>query len=233
MTTRDLIVDPNDSDAFKTISEALDDAMDGEKIIVREGSYKENLVIDKQVHIVGDGSMEDIKITGDGVTPVVTTQSPLVNLRNLTLINGSGKVATVECESGICDVKYCNLQGGTFAMNGQSGTRMNLENSFVAGSVSGGVYGHDCLTLTVSDTLIEKCGGSGVIAEECEEVLVERSTFMDVSPHGIECSGEGSFDVKDCEIHGVPSAPILDNGEPVNDEMDRVWYERRERDDDE
>jgi hypothetical protein len=227
MTYKPLIVDPNDPSCFATLNEALADALDGEKIMVKPGEYRENLIIERQVHLIGDGAMDDIKIIGDGVNPVISSQSPLLNLRNLTLVNSSSKVSTVECASGICDVKYCAIIGGYVGVAGLSGARIAVDNSSVTGTIGGGVYGFECLGLSVADTLIEKCGGSGIIAEECMEVFVERVTIMDVTPHGIVCTGDGPFEVKDTEIVGVPSAPISDNGIPVPSEMDRIWYERR------
>jgi hypothetical protein len=228
MTDNQLIVDPKNSSCFATLNEAVADAMDGEKIFVKPGEYRENLIVEKQIHIIGDGAMDDIRIIGDGVNPVIVAQSPLLNLRNLTLINSSGKVPTIECTSGICDIKYCTINGGFFGVAGLSGARISVDNSSITGAINGGIYGIECIGVTVADTLIEKCSGIGIVAEECQELFVERATIMDVTPHGIFCTGDGAFEVKDTEIIGVPSAPISDNGVPAADEMDRIWYERRE-----
>jgi hypothetical protein len=200
--------------------------------MVKPGEYRENLIIERQLHLIGDGPMDDIKIIGDGVSPVIVSQSPLLNLRNLTLVNSSGTVPTIECASGICDVKYCTINGGYFGVTGLSGARVSVDNSSITGAIGGGIYGFECMGVTVADTLIEKCSGSGLVAEECMEVFVERVTIMDVTPHGIICTGDGAFEVKDTEIIGVPSAPISDNGVPAGGEMDRIWYERREVEED-
>ena len=233
MTDKQLIVDPSDKSCFATLNEAVADAMDGEKIMVKPGEYRENLIVDKQIYIIGDGPMDDIRIVGDGINPVIVAQSPLLNLRNLTLINSSGKVPTIECASGICDAKYCTMNGGYFGVTGLSGARISVDNSSITGTVNGGIHGVECIGVTVADTLIEKCSGIGIIAEECQEVFIERATIMDVTPHGILCTGDGAFEVKETEIIGVPSAPISDNGVPAADDMDRIWYERREKDEDE
>ncbi|MBU0691886.1 right-handed parallel beta-helix repeat-containing protein [bacterium] len=233
MNDKPLIVDPQDSSCFATLNEAIADALDGEKIMVKPGDYRENLIVDKQIYIIGDGAMDDIRIIGDGVTPVISSQSPLLNLRNLTLINSSSTVPTIECASGICDVKYCAMQGGYYGVTGLSGSRISVDNSSVTGAANGGIYGCECIGVTVADTLIEKCKGIGIVAEECQELFVERATIMDVTPHGILCTGDGAFEVKDTEIIGVPSAPISDNGVPAADEMERIWYERREVEEDE
>lgn len=233
MTDKQLIVDPKDASCFATLNEAIADAMDGEKIMVKSGEYRENLIVDKQIYIIGDGPLEDVRVIGDGVSPVISSQSPLLNLRNLTLVNSSGKVPTIECASGICDVKYCAMQGGNFGVTGLSGSRISVDNSSITGAVEGGIYGSECIGVTVADTLIEKCSGIGIVAEDCQELFVERTTIMDVTPHGILCTGDGAFEVKDTEIIGVPSAPISDNGVPAADDMERIWYERREIEEDE
>ena len=227
MTDKQLIVDANDPSCFATIGEAIEDAVDGEKITIRPGEYRENLIVEKQVHLIGDGAVEDVRIIGDGESPVIISRSPLLNLRNLTLVNSSGAIATLECESGICDIKYCAIRGGNHGLSAFPSTRLVLENSAVAGCVSGGVYGNECVNLTVADTLIEKCGGSGIIAEECHEVFVERCSILDVSLHGIVANGGAAFEVKETEISGTSEAPILDNNNAIKDGSDRLWYERR------
>jgi len=49
---------------FSTIDEAVEAAQDGDTISVQPGTYTEAIVIDKDISLVGEGSVEEIVITG-------------------------------------------------------------------------------------------------------------------------------------------------------------------------
>ena len=56
------LVDPRRPGAFKTIGDAIRDAKPGDRILVRPGLYKEGLVVDKPLEIVGDGRADRIVV---------------------------------------------------------------------------------------------------------------------------------------------------------------------------
>jgi nitrous oxidase accessory protein NosD len=43
---------------FRTIGEAIRNAEPGTRIVIRPGTYAENLILDRKVLLVGDGSVE-------------------------------------------------------------------------------------------------------------------------------------------------------------------------------
>jgi hypothetical protein len=82
----DVIVDQAGGGDYLTIQEGVDNAIPGENIFVWDGSYNENITIDKSVHLIGNGSAttiidgfgtmnniinitaEDVEITGFNIT---------------------------------------------------------------------------------------------------------------------------------------------------------------------
>jgi pectin methylesterase-like acyl-CoA thioesterase len=57
-----VVVDQNNQGDYTTITDALKAVKAGGKILIRPGVYKEGIVIDKQVEIIGDGKRDDIVI---------------------------------------------------------------------------------------------------------------------------------------------------------------------------
>ena len=53
-TERELVVDAV-AGPWRTIASALEDAFDGERVVVRAGTYREHLVIDRDVELIGEG----------------------------------------------------------------------------------------------------------------------------------------------------------------------------------
>lgn len=57
---RELVVDPADPAAFAEIDDAVAVAEDGDRVVVRRGTYGRPVVVDRAVEIVGDGPRETI-----------------------------------------------------------------------------------------------------------------------------------------------------------------------------
>ncbi|MFC1937415.1 NosD domain-containing protein [Chloroflexota bacterium] len=66
-------VDDDGQADFATIQEAVDAAYPGQQILVRRGTYHENLVIDKELWIQGEG-MPTIDGSGEGSTIIIQSQ---------------------------------------------------------------------------------------------------------------------------------------------------------------
>lgn len=59
---RELVVDPSDAAAFVEIDDAVAHADDGDRIVVRPGTYRRPVVVDRAVRIEGDGPRERIRL---------------------------------------------------------------------------------------------------------------------------------------------------------------------------
>lgn len=84
-TPKTLIV-PDD---YPTIQAAIDDATQGDTIFVRNGTYRENLVVYKSVSLVGEDK-NSVIIDGDLNGTVITVTADNVTIQNFTIKN-SGK----------------------------------------------------------------------------------------------------------------------------------------------
>jgi TIR domain len=82
---------PNRGD-FTTISAAIAAAQPGDRILVRPGLYREGLVVDKPLEILGDGPVAEIEVEARDAS-VLAFRAGIGRVANLTLrqVGGQGK----------------------------------------------------------------------------------------------------------------------------------------------
>ena len=109
MTKANLIVDGG-IDGYATINEALQAASSETTIQVLAGMYRESLVLDKDVTIIGVGEVEQIVIIGSEKSAVLSTAN--ARLQNLTLKQEGEENPCVEISSGGIIIEECDISGG-------------------------------------------------------------------------------------------------------------------------
>ena len=82
------IVDDDGGADYDTIQEALDNAKDGDLIVVKPGTYIENLHVGSQIELIGSGNTETI-IDGGYQGTVVTINADGVTISGFSIVNSS------------------------------------------------------------------------------------------------------------------------------------------------
>ena len=106
-----------------TINEALRTASAGTTIRVMPGVYRESLVLDKNVTIIGVGNREQIIIIGSRfVRGTISSIAKQVRIQNVTLQQERKRTPCVEISSGEILIEGCDISGGgnCIAIYGQS-----------------------------------------------------------------------------------------------------------------
>ena len=98
---------------FKTISKAIDEAYEGWTIYVKNGTYNENIVIDKTINLDGENK-ENTIINGNFNGNVVYVQAPEVRISGLTIKNSGKKrldsgIRTLSLDSNLT-IKDCIIK---------------------------------------------------------------------------------------------------------------------------
>jgi parallel beta-helix repeat protein len=93
-----------------TLTEALQAARPGERILVRPGVYQEGIVIDKPVEIIGDGDLRDVVIEAKDKN-IVLFRTTMGRIANLTLreTGGSGIWYGVDIAQGRLLLEGCDI----------------------------------------------------------------------------------------------------------------------------
>jgi hypothetical protein len=100
---------------FTTISDAIARAPAGARIQIRPGHYRERLIFDKPLELVGDGPREDIVIDShEGTAIIFDTNIGVV--RGLTVRqSGNGQFFGIWIKQGRLALEDCDLSGSTLA----------------------------------------------------------------------------------------------------------------------
>jgi nitrous oxidase accessory protein len=110
---RDRVVGPDEK--IHTIKEALAQAQNGDRIIIRKGVYKEgNIIVGTSVSILGEDFPE---LDGDNSTEVMTVLADNVVIRGLVIKNSG--VSFVQDNAGVKlkHVKNCTIEDNQFLNN--------------------------------------------------------------------------------------------------------------------
>ena len=96
-TTTTWIVNPNGHGDYTTIQTAINNAHQGDTILIQEGTYHESIIINKSLIITGENKYTTI-IHGTGSKDVIYITEEHVSLSNLTITNSgpSGRDAGIE-----------------------------------------------------------------------------------------------------------------------------------------
>lgn len=104
-----VVVDAIHRGDYATITEALNAVKAGTRILVRPGLYREGIVMDKPVEIVGDGERDKIVIEASGKHTVLF-KTNMGRLANLTLRQaGGGEWYTVDIAHGRLTIEDCDI----------------------------------------------------------------------------------------------------------------------------
>jgi parallel beta-helix repeat protein len=143
VTDASTIVVPDD---YSTIQEAIDNAVHGDTIFVKAGTYYEHVVVSKTVSLVGENVSTTI-IDGNDTGHVVHIVRNNVNITGFTVRN-SGHTHMPELEAGIClnGTTGCIISENHLVDNGFSGISLlySQYNKIVGNSVNhtewGGIH---------------------------------------------------------------------------------------------
>ncbi len=110
-TSADTITVDDDPGAhYKKIQDAVDAAEDGDTIRVYEGTYNENVVVDKTLTLIGNGSA-NTTIDGGGSEDVVKISVDWVNITDFGITNGGGYGISVGGDHN--KITNCNALGNS------------------------------------------------------------------------------------------------------------------------
>ncbi len=95
---RTITVDDDGPADHSNIKDAITDAQDGDTISVYEGTYYENVVVNKSVNLIGNGSTLTT-IDGEGHRNVVLITTDWVNMSGFTVMGSGHRRSAIKIES--------------------------------------------------------------------------------------------------------------------------------------
>ncbi len=168
-----------------TITEAIETANPGDRILVRPGLYQEGVVIDKPLEIIGDGEPGEVVVEAKGKDTLLfkTTMGRVVNL-TLRLMGGV-KWYSVNITQGRLELEDCNVTGyglGCIAIHDGADPRL-LHNHIHDGYLGVDVYENGQGTIEENDIFGNVL--SGVTIKEGGNPTLRRNRIHDCEAGGI------------------------------------------------
>ena len=204
--SEELVVDqwPGRGD-FTTISAAMKKAKPGARILIRPGTYEENLDLDKPLELIGEGERDEVLVSVDsGNALKVSTSLGLV--RNMRFLRSFGKNENVAVLTalGRCVFEDCSFKSHTHAavhILGASTAPQFLRCRFLDSKYSGAFVREQ------AEPRFEECtfrsnGLHGIEIIEHAAPDIQRSVMCMNKQSGAVCHDNGRGRFSDCEFSG-------------------------------
>jgi F-box protein 11 len=216
--TRTLVVTKSDRGNYKKLTEALTAAKAGDRILIRKGTYKESIVIDKPVEIIGDGKLGDVVIEGSG-TATVFFRTSMGRIANLKLQHtGGGSAFCVDIALGRLDLEGCDITSQSLAcvaIHNKATPRLRANR--IHGGKEGGIFVYRNGRGTLEDNDIFENGLAGVEIQDGGNPTLRGNRIHDGKEGGIYVhkSGRGIFENNEIFANKLAGVAIMDGGNPV------------------
>ncbi|RLK54354.1 AAA family ATPase [Actinokineospora cianjurensis] len=184
-----LSVSATDADCFRTINDAIAAAVDGDVIAVRPGTYRESVVIEREITLSGAGSAGEVRVEAVG-GPAVHLAAERATVSGIVLAHRDGEAA-VDLTAGSLRMDECTIAA----------------ESAVAIAVRGGAELH------ARDCRVTNPGGAGLLVFDGGGAEVRASTFTGIATTAVVARSGGAPRLVDCDIAESGGAFLAaDNG---------------------
>jgi len=215
---------------------ALRQAEPGGQILVQPGVYRESLLVDKDVEILGEGSAAEIILestkgpclqirtpdcTIQGLTlrkasaesdesPMILIQSGKTVLRNCSILSPDGPALLLEGSGTQGMAEGCSFGGG-----GRLGVEIRSGTTFAAvgcqweGHRRLGLLVGNAASATLSQAVFRHGEGAAIIVKSHGQARLEDCVIENYLAGGVEVESEARANLSRCRIHGSHYAGLL------------------------
>ena len=225
-----LVVDASGSGDYRTIASAILAARQEDTIVLRPGTYKEAVEIDRDVRIVGEGGRSKVIVeaaSGEGVFTFTAGSATLtgMTIRYTGPKDPGGGIGAISVQGGKPVIEDCDLTSSAGAavyisgaganpvirnctMRNSQGPGVNvfdqgqgtIEKCVISGNANAGVQIKTGGNPTVRDCEIRDGKQSGVFVLEQGQGTIEKCVISGNALSGVEIKTGGNPVIRDCEI---------------------------------
>lgn len=217
------VVDPMHRGDHPTITDAIEAANPGDRILVRPGLYEEGLVIDKPLEIIGEGDPGEVVVQATGEDAVLF-QANMGRVANLTLRQmGDGEWFGVDIAQGRLELEDCDITSQSLACVAiHGGADPRLRRNRIHDGNQDGVFAYENARGTLEDNDIFGNGLGEVAISDGGNPILRRNRIHDGKQSGIHVYENGHGTLEDNQIFGnaYSGVEIKEGGNP---DLRRNW----------
>jgi parallel beta-helix repeat protein len=193
---RTWIVDDDGPASFHTIQEGINAASDGDTIFVRNGTYYENVVVNKTLNLRGESRNSTI-VDGNNTGNVVTLVSNNANVSGFTFQHSAGALYScirLDQVSG-CSIFSNNVDNSNSSASGdgiflQSSEQNNISDNLVINTWDGITFHGSCNNTILGNTVVNRFNVAGTSIQFVYGSAFNQAignAFLGVAQIGIRC----------------------------------------------
>jgi parallel beta-helix repeat protein len=213
------VVDLYERGDFSRVGAAIKAAQAGDRILVQPGLYREGLIIDKVVEVIGEGPAGAVTIEARGADAVLFTAGS-GRVANLTLrqVGGEGRWFGVDISAGRLLLERCDITSESLACVAiHGGVDPVLRGNRIHDGKQSGVYVCEGGRGTLEDNDITGNALSGVAIQAGANPTLRGNRIHDGKGSGVDVyeGGRGTLEDNDIAGNGLAGVEITTRGNPA------------------
>jgi hypothetical protein len=220
---RQLIVDPADPGAFAEIDDAVAAAQDGDRILVRQGTYRTPVVVDRAVSIEGTGDPAFTVLEPDGGEALGFAVSggrvERLTIRPARLGNDGALWSAVAVHNVEAIVEGCTLSshlGATVWVGGRSSALLVQDCDLVSGAQNPVWVAHGGRARLAASSITSHAWAA-IASGQHAELRIENCTFVDNLGDAVGARDGALIVVEDCLVRrNAGNGVVLTSAAPAS-----------------
>ena len=225
---------PEESSGYTKIQDAIDNATDGDIIIVYNGKYFENLTINKSITLKGIDRNNTIINSRDKNDAIKITNTKDVEISNLTITAGNlteyknGSWLKIIVFSGVeidnvtdsvikyCNISNCSAYGISFVNSDNITKNVNINNNMISNNRLDAIEMRNCEEITVYKNNISKNKANGITLLSNNNKIINNTFYANgdiglyIPPSSKKI--EGNIIYQNVFINNIENAQDTSNG---------------------
>ncbi|GCE24192.1 protein kinase domain-containing protein [Dictyobacter kobayashii] len=217
-----IIVDQHGGGNYSSLSEAIQQAEAGSFIFLREGLYKESIILDKPVEIIANGPRDRIILESDD-THCVVMQTTTATLRGLTIhcpAGPTGKTSyAINITEGELFIENCDISSASSSCIAirNANTNPTIRYCTIHDSANHGITIAQNARATIEYCDIFHHPRAGIHITSGADPVLRHCNIYNSERYGLLINEQGRGTFEDCDIHhhGYAAATISTQSNPL------------------